>query len=292
MHPSADRVPAAGSRPPDNGHVNVGTLAVAPGLAVRADRPIPDRAPASLLLFAWHEVILAFMAAINGSHDVREWLRSQGEAPSRRGALSKRHMEMYWDAHPDQRPDGEVGLLPGPDDDLSEYEDLGIMLPDGPESNGDAPGDEGVGEILGGPREPLTPDPEPAHGRKEWRKPPAKTRGKPVRVTAGVRNDINAKISFALEIPGRVWQARDPVCGSAFVEQRPAISDALTEIVCQSADLIAWFTGSGGQFMLWLNLAAACWPVATIVMAHHVYHTIEPGQEGEALAPDYGSYAA
>jgi hypothetical protein len=105
---------------------------------------------------------------------------------------------------------------------------------------------------------PVLPDPPPAHGRREWRKGkggPRPPRAKPSKVTAGIRNDIDAKISFALEIPARVWEARDPVCGGTFVEQRPEISAALTEIVCQSPDLIAWFAGGGGQFMLYLFLA-------------------------------------
>jgi hypothetical protein len=95
-----------------------------------------------------------------------------------------------------------------------------------------------------------------------------------------------------LEIPGRVWEARDPVCGGTFVAQRPAISSALTDIVCQSPDLIAWFTGSGGAFMLWLNVAAACWPVLTVIMAHHVYHSIEQGADGQVPEPDLTRYAA
>jgi hypothetical protein len=104
-----------------------------------------------------------------------------------------------------------------------------------------------------------------------------------------MRTDIDAKISLMLEIPGRVWEARDPVCGGTFVTQRPEISAAFTDIVCQSPDLVAWFTGGGGQFMLWLNVMAACWPVLTVVMAHHVYHSIEVGEPADQ---DQVRYAA
>jgi hypothetical protein len=182
-----------------------------------------------------------------------------------------------------------VQAIPAPDDPWWEldgggpHDDIGIIEPDAaPESPppADLPGggdETGPGYEPG----PVLEDPPPAHGNKrEWRKtsPKAGAPRKPAKVTASVRTDIDAKISFALMIPGQIWAARDPVCGGTFVQQRPEISAALTEIVCQSPDLIAWFSGSGGQFMLWLNLAAAAWPVATAAMAHHVYHSIETGE--------------
>ena len=107
-----------------------------------------------------------------------------------------------------------------------------------------------------------------------------------------MRQDIHAKISFAIEIPGRVWQARDPVCGSVFVQQRDDIAGALTDIVCQSADLVKWFTGPAGNFMLFMNLAGAAWPVVTVAMAHHVYHSIEDAPGDEGLTADAARYAA
>ena len=193
--------------------------------------------------------------------------------------------------HAGQAP-AAVQPPPPPDDPWWEldgggpHEDMGVLDPDA--APGPGPGPAGAGPV----REPgpPEPDPPPAHGGRQWRKAgPKAAPKKPARVTAGMRNDIDAKISFALEIPARVWQARDPVCGGTFVEQRGEISAALTEIVCQSPDLIAWFTGGGGQFMLWLNLMAAAWPVATVVMAHHVYHSIEAGGQAE---PDAAQYAA
>jgi hypothetical protein len=151
---------------------------------------------------------------------------------------------------------------------------------------------------------PPGPDEPPAHTRREprrRRRPIREADGgagprKPTRITVAIRGDIESKISFALEIPGRIWQARDPVCGTTFVEQRAEIATAMTEIVCGSPDLVDWFTGAGGQFMLYLNLAAACWPVATMVLAHHVYHTValEEGGAGYGPAgqPDLSRYAA
>ena len=193
------------------------------------------------------------------------------------------------------RPDGtRLSALPSPAelDDLPP-EDFGPII--------DII-DVGPPEPAGPPRAPAPdgPAPEPGddeppgHARRDWQAPRRRARGKRTtvpKVTVGVRSDIEAKLSFALEIPARIWQARDPVCGGVFVEQRPEIAGALTEIVCQSPDLIAWFAGGGGQFMLWLNVMAAAWPVVTVVMAHHVYHSIEaaPAEQGPA---DYRQYAA
>lgn len=185
---------------------------------------------------------------------------------------------------------GPVTPIPPPDDSWWDMDaggphaDVGILEPDGPASGSpppaDLPGGGGQDDGPGYEPGPAGQDPPPRHGnRREWRRGGPKAAPKrTTKVTAGVRSDIDAKISFALMIPGQIWAARDPVCGGTFVDQRPEISAALTEIVCQSPDLIAWFSGSGGMFMLWLNLAAACWPVATVAMGHHVYHSIEAGE--------------
>jgi hypothetical protein len=110
-----------------------------------------------------------------------------------------------------------------------------------------------------------------------------------VKVPAGVRGDIDAKIRFTLQVPGTIWQARDPLCGGTFCEQIPDTAEAFTDIVCDSADLVAFFTGPGGNFMKLLKLGAALMPVVQVGMAHHVYHTVEIDQ-GPVEAPQ--SYAA
>jgi hypothetical protein len=189
--------------------------------------------------------------------------------------------------------------LPGPDDPA--WDAMADII----DIEGRSPRDDAAspaGPAPAGPAgdlPPAPPDEPPAHATREWRGRggggKTRTTARPPRITNAVRGDIDAKISFALEIPGRLWQARDPVCGGVFVDQRPDISAALTDIVCQSADLVAWFTGPGGNFMLVLNLMAACWPVVTMAMAHHVYHSIPdaPGGDGDqGAAPDYSRYAA
>src|SRR5258707_10944489 len=149
--------------------------------------------------------------------------------------------------------------IPGPDDPEL-YDDVGVLVPDDaglPDAPGDAePAEPSPSRDAG----PVTPDPPPAPGTRDWQRlPRPHRRPRPAaRVTQVTRKDIDAKISLALTITGSVWAARDPLCGGTFMEQRPEISGALTEIVCQSPDLIAWVSGAAGQVLLWLNLAAAC----------------------------------
>jgi hypothetical protein len=166
------------------------------------------------------------------------------------------------------------------------FEDLGeipfVDVPDSPEPRrGGAEPEAASVPDGGGPR----------HARKDWRELPKVKHGpiKKIRITATIQADIHAKISMPLEIMGQIWAARDPLCGGRFLEQRPAIADAFTDIVIESADLVAFFTGPGGAFMKYLNLGAALWPVAEVVAAHHVYHTIELEAEPQ---PNPTSYAA
>jgi len=179
--------------------------------------------------------------------------------------------------------------------DWDATEDLGeIPFPDGPLA-GPASLPQTADSGSGGEASPGVRDEPPAHTRRDWRRdrPAPASRPRSIRVTAGVRADISAKIALPLEIAGRILEARDPFCGGAFVAQRPEISDALTDIVCDSADLVAFFTGPAGGFMKYMNLAAALWPVLEVMAAHHVYHTIGPVEAPEsAVTGTAGQYAA
>jgi hypothetical protein len=189
--------------------------------------------------------------------------------------------------------------IPPPDDPWWEedsggpHEDIGVIDPADARALADAihdtlPPEPGPGYEPG----PSQPDPPPAHGRKQWRKE-TKPTARPtaaVRVTAGVRKDVNAKLSILLGVPGSVWQARDPLCGGTFMEELPNISAAFANFVCESPDLLEWFVGSGGRFMLVLDILASLMPIGTVVMAHHVYHSVEIGAPDEqADAPRYAA---
>jgi hypothetical protein len=135
----------------------------------------------------------------------------------------------------------------------------------------------------------LGPDPAPADLRDTPGPRSSSTRPK---LTATLRRDINAKVSMPLEMGGQLWRARDPICGGTFLEQRPAIADALTDIICQSADLIDFFTGPAGGFMVYLKLAAALWPVVELVLGHHIFGHGHGQAEQPAARPDLSRYAA
>ncbi len=160
--------------------------------------------------------------------------------------------ELMGDADPDPEP-APVRAVPGPAEDTAE--DEGEARPDPPAAK--------IGKTRAGTA--------------------------PKRITGAVRADIEGKLGIMLEIPGRVWAVRDPLCGGTFMEQAPAIRSAAVDLIVMSPDLVAWFTGVGGGFMAWFNLAAACWPVLTIIYAHHIAHSAEVP---EGKAPDVAQYAA
>jgi len=170
---------------------------------------------------------------------------------------------------------GLTVVTPLTDDEIEsadEYTDLGMI--DLPESDEGIPAGGGPPPSTPTGPPPEQPDEPPAHARKRKRGPAAEPVRR-IRITAGIRADINAKVSMPLEIGGQIWAARDGLCGGTFLTQRPHIADALTDIICDSPALVAWFTGPVGGFMMYLNLAAALWPVLEMLAAHHVYHSVE-----------------
>lgn len=117
------------------------------------------------------------------------------------------------------------------------------------------------------------------------------------RVTQAIRKDVKGKVAMFLTVAGATWAGRDPVCGQTLVQAIPdqededgvsaGIATALTDIICDSPDVVKWFTSSG-KYMKWLTLAMAVQPVLTTAFHHHVTHAIsnEP-QEPE----DWSGYA-
>jgi hypothetical protein len=152
--------------------------------------------------------------------------------------------------------------------------------------------DQAHAEPLAADQEPppapeYTPDPDPVvPKRSAGPKVPAR---KPPKITADTRRDIQAKVAIMLTLPATMWAARDPWCGDVAVAQVPAVSEALTDIFCDSPDMVVFFTSAGGQYMKWLSLATAVQPVAATVFAHHIRHSI--GQEDANHGGLSGAYA-
>ena len=186
--------------------------------------------------------------------------------------------------------------LPGPDDDL-DGEDIIDAEPARPDdlshlSQADREAFADAMRDNADEPEPEIPADRPA-GRLKERPAPGGGRGTgraKVRVTALTRRDVEAKIRFVLHPAGQVWSARDPVCGGTFAVQEPEVSSALAEIVCDSPDLLAWFTGPAGGFMKYFRLVMALQPVGLAVWAHHVAH-LAPAMDGQQ-PPQMPAYAA
>lgn len=129
----------------------------------------------------------------------------------------------------------------------------------------------------------LTPDDPEPRSEPEFK---AKTT---IKITAAVKRDVEGKLAFALGLSGQLWAMADTVCATAYLEAAPDIAKKLTPIVCQSPDVVKWLTKSS-NFILWIDLFMAVYPVLTIVFAHHIAKTItgDASQNGQRLAPtDY-----
>lgn len=209
-----------------------------------------------------------------GERTKGQWARGH-HARGAGGFIPERHLTPL--------PDPDPGVIEG---DTGPELDLGL---DPAAPDGDWPDGWGEGRQEYGPRHaagpaddegaavPLGPDPQPGPLRD------TRPRGAHHKITAAVRKDIEAKVGLMLEVPGRVWEARDPLCGGTFVQQLPATRAAFASLVCESPDMVAWFTGVGGGFMKWLDVLVALQPVGLVVWGHHIAHTIEiPGEHDQA----------
>jgi hypothetical protein len=108
------------------------------------------------------------------------------------------------------------------------------------------------------------------------------------KVSAAVKRDVQAKLAMMSKMATGLWKARDPLCGQVAEEAIPDVSEALADILCDSPDIVAWFT-SGGNYMKWLNLLMALQPVLGAVAAHHIMHTVTLEEEPPQ---DWAGYAA
>lgn len=230
--------------------------------------------------------------------DIRAWARDRGVKIGERGRIPAGLRAEYEAARP-----AATRPIPGPDDIA---EDLGIIDID--TRPGAAPPDSPIGDSgqAGTPAPPPpagVPGPDsdgPAHARRDWHKTPKSTRPKArptpaaaAKITATIRSDIEAKIGFALSIPGQIWAVRDPVCGGTFMGQLEPIAVTSAAWVIRSPALVDWFTSPAGSgFILFLDTAAALGPVLSAVMAHHVYHSISDEDQGAEAPSPYAQYAA
>jgi hypothetical protein len=183
---------------------------------------------------------------------------------------------------PDSDPDDWAVLLPSPDSDPDDWPEGAWDVPEAEP----IPWPDGAPEPLpeAGPEDiPLAPPPAPIPKSRGKGKAPPKLTG------AALRRDIHAKIRVVAVPAARVYQIRDPVCGGVAVQIEPGVSDSLADIVMDSPDLIAWFTGPAGGFMKYFDLLSKLAPLAGTVWAHHIAHSIEAPEGEQAPARQYAA---
>jgi hypothetical protein len=110
-------------------------------------------------------------------------------------------------------------------------------------------------------------------------------------VTKQVAQDVQGKLAFLLSMPTAMLMPLDPICFGTVQENIPQVTAALVPLICQSPDMVKFFT-KGSGFILWLNLGVAMWPVIQVVIAHHLTKSIGQGENGQPKAKDYSQYAA
>ncbi len=114
----------------------------------------------------------------------------------------------------------------------------------------------------------ITDDPPADHPDSESESTPA------FEVSKNVVKDIEGKVTFLLGMSSAMLASADPICVTVFQRNIPDISKAIVPLICQSPDMVTFFTKKGG-FLLWINLGAACWPVIQTIIAHHLTKKLE-----------------
>src|ERR1700677_1444675 len=127
------------------------------------------------------------------------------------------------------------------------------------------------------------------------RPPKPKDDQPPIKITKAVQADITGKLAFWLSIPAEPWLRVDPYCGGAYSDQVDEIAVKMAPLICQSPDLVRWFSKST-TFIMWTELGIAVRPVVEAIIAHHVTKRIALDAQGQAFeqqgGADFSAYAA
>lgn len=193
--------------------------------------------------------------------EIRQWARDQGLDVSVRGRVGAAVRSAYERAHSGAVTGGETepaaDLTATPDDQ-----------PEAPPTPAEIPADP----------PPHRPSPG-VHGKISKIKTP--------RVTAELKRDIRGKLALVSLMPLHLFRRVDPVCGGSVEEVKDPLLDWAVDAICDSPDLLKWFTVGKGYMRLW-SLLTILEPVAVTAFQHHVMHSITaPDEGGENAAPDY-----
>jgi len=131
-------------------------------------------------------------------------------------------------------------------------------------------------------RDAVPDDPEPSYQDKQTTS--TEVTKPTMHLTGTQKKDIEAKLLFWLELGTMMLAPLDQVCVPVASQHAPNIAKKMLPIICQSEEMVQWFT-KAGNFALWADLAMACWPVISAIIAHHITKTIE-NKEQQAFVPN------
>jgi hypothetical protein len=211
---------------------------------------------------------------------IRAWAQAHGWPDLKASGRIPRDARAAWHDRGDGDPDDDFPAAGDPDDD---GQDPGTIAP--PASLDEARQRAGL-------------DPDAAHlrGRGRRRESTARPDDRPAKVTPAVRRDIAGKLAFWLSIPAEPWMRVDPYCGKAYAGQVDQIALKAAPLICQSPDLVRWFSKSS-TFIMWTELGMACRPVAEAIIAHHITRRIVLDEHGQSYEVrnsgiDFGPYSS
>lgn len=236
------------------------------------------------------------------NREIRDWGRDNGWADlDGRGRIPEELRQAYEVAHPDGITDVGIDIIEPPagsypsfgDDDGEDLDISDLIAPPPPGDYTPPPAN------LDEARDRAAKLPGSAHLRRNRRGSQAKPAGQTepdIKVTPKVIGDIEGKLAFWLGLTAEPWAVADPYCGKAYADQVPEIAKKLAPIVCQSPDLVRWFSKSS-TFIMWTELGIAVRPVATAVIKHHVTKTVKLDEKGATVAVpaggvDFSAYAS
>jgi Lsr2 len=233
--------------------------------------------------------------------EVRAWAKAQGMRVSDRGRMRAEVFAAYEAAHPDEDE-------AQPDFGATEAGDIETATPD--EGPGPAAPDHsmdaapGPGPSTEGPEREPGPDgaepPPPASleaararlgprdkTRAPWAKPAAarkrKTKAEIPKLSARDVADLEGKVMLLMSGPAAIWAAADPACGAAAADNIDNMVRKAVPLIAQSPAALKLLS-EGGKWLLWLDFAFACQPVAAAVIAHHVTGSIMVTPTGHVVA--------
>jgi hypothetical protein len=189
---------------------------------------------------------------LSSDSDIRDWARQQGLRVAVRGRLPADVRSAYSAAHSPSAMAGEDQA------DIAVTEDEEQVIPDPPPNR-------------------------PAPGARD-----KVSKSKAPRVTAELKRSIRGKLALLTLAPLGLARHYDPVCGGALVEVKDDLLDWAVDGICDSPDLLKWFSAGKGYMRL-VTLLTILEPVGITACQHHVTHTLHAPDAREEVT-HHGGY--